>query len=72
MSKKLHKVALGGLAAALVSVSGMAQADPMQAVFSIDAENPAAFLSAMDTLFESDDMSDHKVSVWAAVFDGTQ
>lgn len=71
MSTKLHKAAPGGLTASLVLLAGMALAEPLQTVVSLDVEHPAAFVSALDTMLESDDLAGNKVSLWASVFDGT-
>ena len=71
MTNYLKKTVLSGLMALLLAAGGTAVADPVQAVFGLDVDNSAAFMGAMDTLFESDDMADHKVSVWAAMFNGS-
>jgi hypothetical protein len=71
MNDKLKRAFLSGLSTVLVSVSGLAAAAPVQAVHGLDVDNSAAFLAAIDTLFESDDIAEHKVSIWAAVFDGS-
>jgi hypothetical protein len=59
------------IAAALLALTSAAQAEPVQAVHSLAVENSAAFLGSLDTLFESDDLADLKVSVWAASYDGS-
>lgn len=71
MGMKIYRAAFGGLAAALVSISGMASADPFQTTVSLDVEHAEALVGALDNMMDSDDLAGGKVSLWAAVFDGT-
>lgn len=71
MGKTIRSIASVSMASLLFATGGMAQAEPMEAVFDLDVENPAALMSALNTLFESDDMSDHTVTLWASQFDGS-
>ncbi len=71
MAHQLRKALLIGAAVALLAISGLAKADPLVGVFSLEVTNPAAFMGAMEQLLASDTMRDHNVTLWASVFDGT-
>lgn len=69
---KITKAAFAGcVSVVLLATGGFAVADPMEAVFSIDVSNPAAFVAAMDTVLSSEDLRDEKVTLWATQFGGS-
>ena len=71
MGNQTKKVFFTYGAMALFAFGGLAKADSLEAVFSIDVDNQGAFIGALDKLFESNDMRDHRVNLWATEFDGT-
>jgi hypothetical protein len=56
---------------AMAMSAGLAQADPVEAVYGFKVKDPAAFVSAFDTLFQSDAVKGNRVTLWAAEFDGS-
>jgi len=62
---------LGVCSAAIAISSSVAKADPLEAVYGFRVKNPAAFVSAFDTLFQSDSVKGPRVALWAAEFDGS-
>ena len=60
---------MGAAIAALV-LGSSARADEVEAVIGLDVDNPRAFVSAMDNMFESGAMDGYNLAVWANAFDG--
>ena len=71
MAHQFKKALLSGVAVTFLAISGLAKADPLEGVFSLEVTNPAAFMGAIEQLLASDTMRDHNITLWAAVFDGT-
>lgn len=69
--RNMKRVLLGLCSAAIAISSGVAKADPLEAVYGFHVKDPAAFVSAFDTLFQSDAVKGGRVSLWAAEFDGS-
>ena len=70
MKKQLKKITLIFVSALCVGTTGLATAEPMESVIGLDVHNPGAFLSTVDTYFNSDDASGANVTLWAVTFGG--
>lgn len=68
---RLKELLLGVCSIAIALSTGLAQADPVEAVYGFDVKDPSAFAGAFDTLFESDAVKGPRVTLWAAEFDGS-
>ncbi len=68
---KLKELLLGICSIVIALSAGLAQADPTEAVYGFEVKDPAGFVGAFDTLFESDAVKGNRVTLWAAEFDGT-
>lgn len=69
--RKAKELLLVVCATAIAIAGSAAKADPLEAVYSFAVTDPGAFVSAFDTLFESDSVKGNRVSLWAAEFDGS-
>jgi hypothetical protein len=66
------KLMLSTVVAAAAFWGGMAKAGPIEAVYGLQVSDPAAMVSALDTLFQADAMKGNKATLWTAVFAGTR
>jgi hypothetical protein len=69
MINKIRRVTLGMVSAALIGAGGVATADPLEAVTSLDVERPGAFLAALDRYYSSDGATGNVV-IWSVTFAG--
>lgn len=69
--RNIKQLLVGLCSAAIAISSSLANADPLEAVYGFHVKDPAAFVSAFDTLFQSDSVKGGRVSLWAAEFDGS-
>jgi hypothetical protein len=68
----LRKLMLSTVATAVAFGGGLAKAGPIEAVYGLQVSDPAAMVSALDTLFQADAMKGNQVTLWTAVFAGTR
>ena len=69
MKNQLRRVTLWCVSTVLIVTSGLATADPMEAVTGLDVDNPAAFIAALDRYYDSDGAHGN-VTIWAMDFAG--
>jgi len=70
MKKRLKKTLVPAGAAALLALSMVAKAQTVEAVVGLELDNPRAFYSAMEEMFESGALDGYDIRVWVNAFDG--